>query len=172
MTRLSDIKSLPVSEAVRRMNPELFGGPPVVAPKVKPLKYANEVAEELARKEQPPGPRYRSKWEREFHEVLKARFPNAWIEYEPMRLRLANNTTYTPDFCVAVREMNAVPCGDNTGLPALHQITFWEVKGFWRASARVKIKVAAQLYPWAKFIAVVKQKKKDGGGWKEEVFQP
>lgn len=152
MTRLSDIKSLPVSEAVRKMNPELFGGPPVVAPKVKPLKYANEVAEELARKEQPPGPRYRSKWEAQFHEVLKARFPNAWIEYEPMRLRLANNTTYTPDFCVVENG----------------RITFWECKGFWRPAARVKIKVAARLYPWAKFVAVIKQKKKNGGGWAEE----
>lgn len=164
MTRLSDIKALPVSEAVRRMNPELFGGPPVVAPKVKPLKYANEVAEELARKEQPPGPRYRSKWEAQFHEVLKARF--ACVEHEPLRLKLGRRAYYKPDFLV-VGGFNMV----NENRQPVNMI-FYEVKGQWREAARVRIKVAASKYPWAKFIAVVKQKKKDGGGWKEEVFQP
>lgn len=45
-----------------------------------------------------------------------------------------------------------------------------EVKGFWRDDARAKIKIAADLYPF-RFIAVMKRRKKDGGGWSEEVFE-
>jgi hypothetical protein len=40
-----------------------------------------------------------------------------------------------------------------------------EVKGFWQDDARVKIKVAASIYPF-KFIAVKKAK----GGWEREEF--
>jgi hypothetical protein len=44
-----------------------------------------------------------------------------------------------------------------------------EVKGFWVDDARVKIKVAADMYP-VEFIAIKKQAKKDGGGWAVEAF--
>jgi len=40
-----------------------------------------------------------------------------------------------------------------------------EVKGFWRDDARVKIRVAASLYPF-RFVAVTKTK----GGWDIEEF--
>lgn len=156
MTRLSDIKALPVSEAVRKLNPGLFGLASKPTTGIAGVSYSPSlvpvVEESLITP--PAGPRYRSKWEAQFHEVLKARFPHAWIEHEPIKLRLADMTTYTPDFCVVENG----------------RITFWECKGFWRPSARVKIKVSARLYPWAKFVAVIKRKKKDGGGWAEENF--
>jgi hypothetical protein len=44
-----------------------------------------------------------------------------------------------------------------------------EVKGFWTDDARVKIKVAADLYPF-RFIAAQALPKKQGGGWKIEEF--
>lgn len=78
----------------------------------------------------------------------------AWFKFEGLKLRLADNTFYTPDF--------AVMLSDNT-------LQCHEVKGFWQEDARVKIKIAADLYPF-QFIAVRKRPKKDGGGFAEEHF--
>lgn len=70
--------------------------------------------------------------------------------FEPFGLRLADKTFYHPDFMVV--------------FPGHFEIH--EVKGFWRDDARVKIKVAAELYPWWRFVAVKKQKTQ----WVFEVF--
>lgn len=77
-----------------------------------------------------------------------------WFKFEGMKFRLADNTFYTPDFAVMM------PDG---------QIEIHEVKGFWQDDAKVKIKVAASLYPF-KFIAVKVRPKKLGGGWEIEEF--
>jgi hypothetical protein len=60
-----------------------------------------------------------------------------------MKFRLADNTFYTPDFMVVMAD----------GLLEAH-----EVKGFWEDDARVKIKVAASLFP-IQFTGVTYQKK-------------
>lgn len=78
-----------------------------------------------------------------------------WFKFEGMKFRLANNTFYTPDFAVMQPDRSF----------ELH-----EVKGFWTDDARVKIKVAAGLYPIFRFLAVQKQSKKAGGGWAVEEF--
>lgn len=78
-----------------------------------------------------------------------------WYRFEGVKLRLADNTFYTPDFAVML----------SSGVMEMH-----EVKGFWQDDARVKIKVAAELYPF-RFIAAVPRKKKDGGGWEIEAFE-
>ena len=44
-----------------------------------------------------------------------------------------------------------------------------EVKGYWQDDAKVKIKVAAEMYP-LRFVAVRKRAKKDGGGFSIEEF--
>lgn len=75
-----------------------------------------------------------------------------WHRFEDIKLRLANNTFYTPDFDVLAAD----------GVMELH-----EVKGFWQDDARVKIKIAADQYPF-RFIAVRVRPKKDGGGWAVE----
>jgi hypothetical protein len=49
------------------------------------------------------------------------------------------------------------------------EIELHEVKGFWEGDARVKIKVAAEMYPF-RFLAVKAQSKKAGGGWEVETF--
>ena len=44
-----------------------------------------------------------------------------------------------------------------------------EVKGYWHDDARVKIKVAAEMYP-VEFLAVKKKTRGEGLGWKTERF--
>jgi hypothetical protein len=73
-----------------------------------------------------------------------------WYKFEGLKFRLADNTFYTPDFAVMLA----------SGALEAH-----EVKGQWLDDARVKIKVAASLYP-IQFIGV----QKDGKGWKYENF--
>lgn len=77
-----------------------------------------------------------------------------WYAFEPIKLRLADNTFYTPDFGVMAKD----------GVLELH-----EVKGFWEDDARVKIKVAADKFPF-RFVAVKAEAKKRGGGWVEDRF--
>ena len=78
----------------------------------------------------------------------------AWYKFEGVKLRLADNTFYTPDFFVMLAD-GTLECR--------------EVKGHWQDDARAKIKIAAALYPFD-FIAVKKQPKKAGGGFAEERF--
>ena len=70
--------------------------------------------------------------------------------FDEVNFRLAHNTHYRPDFLVVTDT----------------RIEFHEVKGFWRDDARVKIKVAARLFPWFKWLSV--QWKKDR--WTIEEF--
>lgn len=77
-----------------------------------------------------------------------------WYEFEALKLRLADNTFYTPDYAVMAAD-NVMECH--------------EVKGFWTDDARVKIKVASSLFPF-RFFAFKKASKRDGGGWNEEAF--
>lgn len=85
---------------------------------------------------------------------LKAAGDVAWYKFEGMKFRLADNTFYTPDFAVMLSD----------GRLQAH-----EVKGFWEDDAKVKIKVASDLYP-IEFIAVKKRAKKNGGGFESELF--
>lgn len=78
----------------------------------------------------------------------------AWFKFEGVKLRLADNTFYSPDFAVML---------------ASGEMEMHEVKGFWQDDARAKIKIAADLYPF-RFIAVKVKAKKDGGGWMVEEF--
>lgn len=73
-----------------------------------------------------------------------------WHKFEGVKLRLADATFYTCDFAV---------------LPASGVLEMHEVKGFWQDDARVKIKVAASIYPF-RFIAVTKKR----DGWSREEF--
>ena len=77
-----------------------------------------------------------------------------WFAFEAIKLKLADNTFYAPDFLVL--KMN----GD---------LEVHEVKGFWEDDARVKIKVAASLFPFH-FRAITRLPKRDGGGWGVELF--
>jgi hypothetical protein len=78
----------------------------------------------------------------------------AWFKFEGIKFRLAENTSYTPDFAVMLAD----------GTLEMH-----EVKGFWTDDGRAKIKIAADLYPM-RFVAIKAKPKKDGGGWAIEEF--
>lgn len=78
-----------------------------------------------------------------------------WWRFEGIKLRLADNTFYTPDFAVML----------SSGELEAH-----EVKGHWKDDARAKIKVAAEMFPF-RFIAVQARSRKDGGGWAVEAFE-
>jgi len=87
-------------------------------------------------------------------EELKQQGLVQWYKFEGLTFKLAQRTTYTPDFVVMMAD---------------NQIELHEVKGFWQGTARVKIKVVAEMFPF-KFIAIKAKAKKDGGGWSIEEF--
>ncbi|MGJ8518040.1 DUF1064 domain-containing protein [Carnimonas bestiolae] len=80
----------------------------------------------------------------------------AWYAFEGVKLKLAKLTTYSPDFAVMRSD----------GLLEMH-----EVKGFYRDDAKVKVKVAAEKFPF-RFLLIRKQAKKRGGGWDIEEVTP
>lgn len=86
--------------------------------------------------------------------LLQAAGEILWYRFEGVKLRLADNTFYTPDFAVLAAD----------GVIEMH-----EVKGFWQDDARAKIKIAADQYPF-RFMAFKVRPKKDGGGWAREDF--
>jgi len=74
-----------------------------------------------------------------------------WFKYEGLTFKLAEGCRYTPDFCVMLAS-GAMECH--------------ECKGFFADDAKVKIKTAAELFPF-RFVLVKKLAKKNGGGWEE-----
>lgn len=65
-------------------------------------------------------------------------------KYEPFSLKLANKTYYKPDFLLVFPD----------------HFEIHEVKGtFIREDAIVKLKVAAKMFPWFKFVLAQKKRK-------------
>lgn len=89
-----------------------------------------------------------NKWERRYAdrlELLKAGGEVAWFRFEGITLKLAPDCRYTPDFLVML---------------ASGELELHEVKGFWRDDAKVKCRLAADLFPFP--VLIVKPMK---GGW-------
>lgn len=94
-----------------------------------------------------------NKTEIAYAEVLELRRAAGEIldfEFESVKLRLADRTWYTPDFWLHMAD----------GCIEVH-----EVKGRWQDDARVKFKVAAELFPRYRFIAVQRDARH---GWRTE----
>jgi hypothetical protein len=72
-----------------------------------------------------------------------------WFAFEGLKLRLADNTFYTPDFFV---------------MRSNGEIEAHEVKGYMLDDANVKIKTASELFPF-RFIVVRILPKNKGGGF-------
>lgn len=73
-----------------------------------------------------------------FNEELELQQHAGLIErfyFEKFKVKLADNTFYTPDFLIVT----------------LDHLEVVEVKGFLEQDAAVKFKVAAELYPWIKW---------------------
>lgn len=120
------------------------------------IKIAQEVIEQSSGKSLKPyrqaKPRGPNKWEAEYEIELKARLHSSeiiWYGFEAITLRLADRTTYTPDFVVMYPDRS---------------IEVVEIKGFLREDANVKFKVAAELFPFV-FLMLRKKKVSEGGGW-------
>lgn len=73
-----------------------------------------------------------------------------WYEFEPMNLRLADKCFYQVDFLVMMKS---------------GQLECHEVKGYWTDDALVKIKTAAEKFPF-RFISVILKK----GEWDVREF--
>ncbi len=85
--------------------------------------------------------------------MLKNQGDVIWFEYEPMKLRLADNTYLTPDFLVLT----------NDGELQIHETK--GSKAIYMDDARVKMKVAADKFPF-RFFVIYRTKE----GWtKDEV---
>ncbi len=75
-----------------------------------------------------------------------------WYRFEGVKLRLADKTFLTVDFAVLAKD----------GVLEMH-----DVKGariIYTDDARVKMKVAAEAYPF-RFKVIFPKAKRDGGGW-------
>lgn len=77
-----------------------------------------------------------------------------WYSFEAVTFKLGEGCRFTPDFLVMTAD----------GYLECH-----ETKGFWADDAKVKIKLAAEKFPF-RFVAMTKVAKKHGGGWKETEF--
>jgi hypothetical protein len=124
---------------------------PVIDTSVRPFALPNNTAGAFALGRLPTGTMNKS--EKAYAErlaYLATLRQVLWWKFEGLKLRLGDNTFYTPDFVV---------------MPADCRIECHEVKGFWRDDARAKIKIAASIYPF-RFIAVTKKR----DGWEREEF--
>ena len=116
-----------------------------------------EVAPEKKRLRQKREPEM-NKTEAAFWNWLKTETTTTHNTAQSITLKLANGVRYTPDF------VSVIPSGN--GRAAI--VTAYEVKGFMRDDAAVKLKVAARAYPWIQFNLVTR----DGAGWKIEEVLP
>jgi hypothetical protein len=103
-----------------------------------------------------------NKTEARFLEWLRDDNPTASIHHE-VALPLANGVRYKVDFLVAD------PCLQ-IYKHAHCLVSAYEVKGFARDDAIVKLKVAARVYPWIRFYLVREREGYDGPWQFEEVF--
>lgn len=128
-----------------------------------------------------------NKTEEHFARILDAKKNHGdlleWA-FEPFALRLAEDTTYTPDFVsvarygITIAELRRL--ASSTALEASNAdlanllykvtcldpgaVTFYEIKGpqIWEKN-RIKYKVAVEHYPWARFALW----QRDAGEWKQ-----
>lgn len=97
--------------------------------------------------------------EQAFKEYLENMWRGTHIKVlaQCITLKIGNGVRYTPDFCFHARD-------DHTE----QDLDAYEVKGFAREDAIVKLKVAASIYPWIKFHLVTRKK----GEWQIQEVLP
>ena len=92
-----------------------------------------------------------NKTEAQFQQLLRHDPSVLWAGYAAIKFMVGTDTCYyTPDFVVVTKD----------------EIRVYEVKGFWRDDALVKIKAAADRYRWLRWFAV----KKGKNGWEYREF--
>lgn len=92
-------------------------------------------------------------FQRELETRLAMNIIAGWM-FQPLKLKLARRTFYTPDFLVLATDGS---------------IEIMETKGSWKAphqeDGRVKIKVAACIFKFWRFYGVTKEPQRKGGQW-------
>jgi hypothetical protein len=74
----------------------------------------------------------------ELESLKRAGQIHSWM-FESVKLRLADRTWFTPDFCVVMVDWS---------------LEFHECKGHWEDDARVKWKVVQEMYPAFRFMEI------------------
>ena len=92
---------------------------------------------------------------RQHLEILKRAGEIVWYRFEGIRLILAEGCSYTPDFAVMRPD----------GMIELHEVK--GAKALFRDDARVKVKMAAELFPFKIIVVYPKPRKM---GWEMEEF--
>ncbi len=102
-----------------------------------------------------------------------------WWRFEPWSLRLAPGTFYRPDFVVVVApsassiaqspDRQIARCPPHGGLECHEVKGVWRGQGkaHWEDDARAKVKVAAAMFPWMRFVGMARTK---DGRWQREEF--
>lgn len=135
------------SASFLRLNPQLRATKP---PPVDMSHDPHDVKPSKPTMRQKRAPKM-NKTEAAFFEILKAEHPGHIVRAQSVTLILANGVRYTPDV-------------------SLDGVDFYEVKGFMRDDAAVKLKVAAAQFTEYRF-HLVKRDVKAFGGWRiEEVL--
>lgn len=127
----------------------------------KRMLLAAKTAQKVNPMKSPAGPRrvagvpnkLEARFAREVILPAIARGEITWHGFEKITLRLAKATRYTPDW----------DCVDVDG-----RLIFYETKGFWMDDARVKIKVAKEMYPMWRFVGVMWDRRRKQ--WQYEEF--
>jgi hypothetical protein len=101
-----------------------------------------------------------NKTEQAYADMLQARKLAGEIiewQFEAVTFKLAADVRYSPDFCIVLSD---------------HTIEFIDTKGGGPQDpkSRVKIRCAAEKFPWFAFAIEQKQAKSKGGAWIREDF--
>lgn len=70
-----------------------------------------------------------------------------WYAFEPIKLRLADNTTYTPDFLILAQN-GGLECHEVKGSKTVQLKSGKASRPWCEEDAKIKIKVAAEMYPF------------------------
>ena len=94
-----------------------------------------------------------NKTERTFLQYLRKLPGISHIGIQGITFKIGDDCRYTPDF---------------SALKDCSQLYLYEVKGFMRDDALVKLKVCARMYPWA----ILNLVRKDNAGWNIKIVEP
>lgn len=150
-----------IGEATRRLNPQIFGTTGSVQRGCAESLLAETATVRKKRIRQKCGDGM-NKTERAFLAYLQAHYGTACTIHREVSLPLANGVRYKVDF------MTGMPNKDDDSAI----VRAYEVKGYARDDAIVKLKVAATLYPWIRFLLVTKLKSGSEVGWSFESVKP
>jgi hypothetical protein len=98
--------------------------------------------------------------------LLRAAGEIVEFAFESIKLRLASNTWYNPDFFVQLRD-GTLQAHEVKGVTHAKKVdgVRGDPKELWEDDARVKFKVAAEQHPWLQFCSVRRGTKEEGEGW-------